>query len=99
LWFLFSAFIIFELKERSQVMTSAIFQTENKNDLKLFVALAKRQGIFVRYIKTTPTQPKKETDILGEICGKWKDSKSAEEMIEDIYSARTSGKTRKLVEW
>ena len=76
-------------------MTAAIFKTENRSDLKLFVALARRQGISVKYIAPS----KKKTDVLDEICGKWKDSRTADEMVNDIYSSRTSGKTRKLVEW
>ena len=84
--------------KKGACMTSVVLQAENRNDLKLFVALAKRQGIVVKYVKLTPATSKNKTDVLDKICGKWKSDKSADEMIENIYSSRVSGKTRKLVE-
>ena len=40
----------------------------------------------------------KETqlEIWGKIIGKWEDERSSEEVIEDIYSSRTSGRKIKL---
>jgi hypothetical protein len=36
------------------------------------------------------TTKKKEEDVVFELAGSWKDDRTADEMVEDIYSSRIS---------
>ena len=49
----------------------------------------------VKTIIKSKTKEKRE-ERLRKLYGSWKSDKSAEEIIEEIYSSRTSGKTRFL---
>ena len=48
----------------------------------------------IKYEEETNIENKE--DKLIRLCGAWKSEKSAEEIIANIYSSRTSGKTRIL---
>ena len=50
----------------------------------------------IKYEEKKNMESKEER--LIKLCGAWKSEKSAEEIIADIYSSRTSGKTRILEE-
>jgi len=50
----------------------------------------------IKYEKKT-TIENKEARLL-KLCGAWQSEKSAEDIIETIYSSRTSGETRILEE-
>jgi len=48
----------------------------------------------IKYEKTTTIESKE--DRLLKLCGAWQSEKSAEDIIDTIYSSRTSGETRIL---
>ncbi|MCL1946232.1 MAG: hypothetical protein FWF51_03640 [Chitinivibrionia bacterium] len=71
-------------------MTSAIFEAKEKDDLKYFVALARKQGIVVRYLNKQNNIASKENNIVSKLYGSWQNDIDVNEMLTNIYSSRTS---------
>jgi hypothetical protein len=71
-------------------MTSAIFEAKEKDDLKYFVALARKQGIVVRYLNKQNKITSDENNIASKLYGSWKNDIDVNEMLANIYSSRTS---------
>jgi len=80
-------------------MTRVMFEAPNKKVLKPYIDLAKQQGISVKYIRVQPKKTNKSDSIIDQLYGSWKDDRTADEIIKDIYSSRMSDNTRKLEEW
>ena len=70
-------------------MTSAIFEAKEKDDLKYFVALARKQGIVVRYLNRQNKTADKDNNIVSKLYGSWKNNIDVNEMLTNIYSSRT----------
>ena len=77
-------------------MTRVIFETADRSALKPFVALAKNQGISVKYLRKQTAKTKSSDEIIDKLYGSWKDDRTADEMIEDIYSSRYFSKEKNL---
>ena len=77
--------------------------TEGKNALPSITIPREWYGqeveiiIFPINLKENNNMERKEAKLL-KLCGAWKSKRSAEEIIADIYSSRSSGKTRILEE-
>ena len=78
-------------KKEKMDMTTAILNNGScysipEYDVEFFRAIAKKMGW-----TATPMTVKKEskTSWVDQFAGKWQDSRSTEEIIEDIHKART----------
>ena len=74
------------------VLTNGLQYAIPNSDTDFFKKLAKRMG-WTLY--TTNTQKPQETEVMpvswvDEFAGKWQDTRSTEQMLQDIHSARTS---------
>jgi hypothetical protein len=61
----------------------------SKSALAEVIAEMKELGFPIKYDRKTNTESKE--DQLLKLCGAWQSEKSAEEIIDNIYSSRTSG--------
>ena len=67
----------------------------NEADLQLLLALAQRMGIkaTVRQIADKLSEAQ-QNELLHQVFGAWKDEVSGEEMVREIYAARTNNARR-----
>lgn len=64
-------------------MTRAVFEAETKGDLKHFVALARKQGISVKYLRVSLNEPEIKT--------------TQRKTLQNQYDTKTSTAMQKIV--
>lgn len=66
-----------------------IYDGKNIKPLETFTALPNSE-VIITFIEKKKDQSAKKIDNLLDLCGSWKDDRSPEEIIDDIYKGRTS---------
>lgn len=70
-------------------LPNGISYTIPKADMMFFTQLAERMKWKVTSLVTKPTAMSSKGSWTNDFAGKWQDSRSAEQIVRDIHSART----------